>query len=191
MGRPKGGFLTGLCTDYLGYHQGSQYWRVAKPLVYHCTRTKRTYTVPVGFVTDFASFKRLTWPALLIAVVISFLSQLFFSLPFLSVLLTIIILYAIAWLIWGERAHRAAVLHDYLYRQGYNTRIINDLIFLDAMKSTGYWFYTRYPMFVAVFLLGWLAYKPVPGCMDFRFCKHKRNTEKCLTCKYHYMNHKQ
>lgn len=72
---------------------------------------------------------------------------------------------------WGDRAHREAVLHDYLYRKDC---LINDLktgnvckgctrdfaddMFLKAMKAQGQPIYIRYPMWLGVRSGGILAY---------------------------------
>jgi hypothetical protein len=59
--------------------------------------------------------------------------------------------------IWGDRAHREAVLHDYLYRYrpGFPmTRKEADQIFLEAMKSRGVKFEIYYPMYMGVRLGG-------------------------------------
>jgi len=62
---------------------------------------------------------------------------------------------------WGNRAHREAVLHDYLYRKDSKpvvTKAQADSIFLEAMKSTGKSWYLRYPMYLGVVLGGSDAY---------------------------------
>lgn len=90
-----------------------------------------------------------------------------------------------AYSLWGDRAHREATLHDFVYREdgtisiyseeakgelGYRAEgavVIlvrtlaysegNDL-FLEAMKSTGKPWYISYPMYVGVVAVGWTAY---------------------------------
>lgn len=64
--------------------------------------------------------------------------------------------------IWGDRAHREAVLHDYLYC----TDAVPDLdfatcnrVFLEAMKSRGVFWMIRYPMYWGVCLFGKPCYK--------------------------------
>ena len=62
---------------------------------------------------------------------------------------------------WGDRAHREAVLHDYLYRIDsipVVTKSNADSIFLEAMKSTGKPFYIRWPMYLGVKFGGWTAF---------------------------------
>jgi hypothetical protein len=66
-----------------------------------------------------------------------------------------------AYSLWGDRAHREAVLHDYLYRFDSVPVVTysqaND-VFLEAMKSTGKPWYISYPMYAGVVALGWTAY---------------------------------
>jgi hypothetical protein len=73
--------------------------------------------------------------------------------------------------LWGDRAHREAVLHDYLYRKDclindlktgdvYKgcTREFSDDMFLKAMKSRSQPVYIRYPMWMGVRAGGFMAY---------------------------------
>ena len=59
----------------------------------------------------------------------------------------------IIYAMWGARAHREAVLHDYLFRSNSIPRttfaVANDVL-LEAMKSTGKPWYIRYPMYWGV-----------------------------------------
>ena len=61
---------------------------------------------------------------------------------------------------WGDRAHREAVIHDYLYRTDSIpavSREIANQVFLEAMKSRGVPVWIRYPMYHGVCLGGgWL-----------------------------------
>jgi hypothetical protein len=62
---------------------------------------------------------------------------------------------------WGNRAHREAVLHDYLYRRDsipVVTRSEADALFLEAMSSTGKSWYIRYAMYWGVRLGGGSSY---------------------------------
>lgn len=62
---------------------------------------------------------------------------------------------------WGDRAHREATLHDYLYRIDsipVVSRAEADRIFLEAMLSTGKPTRIAYPMYWGVRLAGWTAY---------------------------------
>lgn len=67
------------------------------------TNAGERYTVPAGFVTDFASVPRAP----------------------------------IAYMVTGNRAHRAATLHDYLCRHEVIPRLAADDVFYEAMLSTG------------------------------------------------------
>lgn len=86
------------------------------------------------------------------------------------------------WWLWGSKAHRAAVIHDYLYREGTYGRKGADIIFFEAMKATDYRLWSRCPMYWAVRLFGGFAYKTTPGCMDYRFCSTDRNPDMCVEC---------
>jgi hypothetical protein len=62
---------------------------------------------------------------------------------------------------WGDRAHREAVLHDYLYRIDSIPVVsysVANSVFLEAMESTGKPWRIRYPMYWGVVLGGWTAY---------------------------------
>jgi hypothetical protein len=63
--------------------------------------------------------------------------------------------------LFGDRAHREAVLHDYLYRTDSTpvaTRSQADDVFLEAMKERGKGFFVRYAMYWGVRAGGWTAY---------------------------------
>jgi hypothetical protein len=63
--------------------------------------------------------------------------------------------------IWGNRAHREAVLHDYLFRKN-SIPIVSfttaNRVFLEAMLSTGKPWRIAYPMFWGVMMLSYLSY---------------------------------
>lgn len=104
-----------------------RYWRLTSELIYH-SELVGLVTVPVGFVTDFASVPRLP----------------------------------IAFLLVGDTAHTAAVIHDYLYRVNKMTRKRADEVFLEAMnaESTAKW--RRRIMYLTVRLGGrrtWKRYR--------------------------------
>ncbi len=61
-----------------------------------------------------------------------------------------------AWL--KGRATKSAVIHDWLYYNKHN-RAEADKIFLAAMKDEGVRAWRRVPIYLAVRLFGWLAYK--------------------------------
>ena len=62
---------------------------------------------------------------------------------------------------WGSRAHREGVLHDYLFRSdsvpivGWN---LANRVFLEAMKVRGKPWYVRYPMYWGVCIGSYLCY---------------------------------
>jgi hypothetical protein len=67
----------------------------------------------------------------------------------------------VAYTLFGDKAHREAVIHDYLYRidsvpqASYSQA--ND-VFLEAMKERGKSFFVRYSMYWGVVLGGWTSY---------------------------------
>ena len=67
----------------------------------------------------------------------------------------------IAYRMWGDRAHREAVLHDYLYRSdskpGLPFMACNG-VFLEAMQSRDVPMWIRYPMYSGVCVGGWASY---------------------------------
>lgn len=68
----------------------------------------------------------------------------------------------IAYLLWGDRAHREAVLHDYLYRINAVpdlSRANCDWIFREAMISRGNSWWVAEGMYLGVRTMGWLFYK--------------------------------
>ena len=58
-----------------------------------------------------------------------------------------------AFWLFGDSAHRAGVLHDWLYSQGEPRRWC-DAVFLAAMQAEGLLAWRRYPMWLAVRLFG-------------------------------------
>jgi len=101
---------------------GRGQWRLLVPLRFKC---ETLYTVPNGFITDFATVPRV---------------------PLLFEVL-------------GERAHKAAVLHDWAYECGLMSRYGADLLFLKAMKVTNVPLWVRLMMFCAVRLFGKSSYR--------------------------------
>ncbi|MDO9110278.1 MAG: DUF1353 domain-containing protein [Desulfatirhabdiaceae bacterium] len=76
----------------------------------------------------------------------------------------------IVYMMWGDRAHREAVLHDYLYRIESVPDLPRgqcDALFRQAMISRGnpWWIYQ--PMYWGVRLGGWLSYKKLPVRQNF------------------------
>ncbi len=67
----------------------------------------------------------------------------------------------IAYILFGDRAHHEAVIHDYLYRidskpEASYSQANN--VFLEAMKERGKGFFVRYAMYWGVCIGGWAAY---------------------------------
>ena len=63
--------------------------------------------------------------------------------------------------LFGDRAHRESVVHDYIYREDASpvaTRKQADDVFLEAMKCRGKGFFVRYAMYWGVRSGGWTAY---------------------------------
>jgi len=64
-------------------------------------------------------------------------------------------------MLFGDRAHRESVIHDYLYRtdsvpQATYSQANN--VFLEAMRVRGKGYFVRYAMYWGVVLGGWTAY---------------------------------
>lgn len=64
----------------------------------------------------------------------------------------------LSYLFFGDTAHAAAVVHDYLYGSRTVSKTLADRIFLEAMGVSGIPAWRRYPMFLAVSLFGGFAY---------------------------------
>ena len=67
----------------------------------------------------------------------------------------------LAYAMYGDRAHREGVLHDYLYRQDSIPRASfkdANSVFLEAMEVREKPFYVRYPMYLAVCAGGYPSY---------------------------------
>ena len=67
----------------------------------------------------------------------------------------------IAYMLFGDRAHREAVLHDYLYRLDAipsATYSQANKVFLEAMEVRGKSFFVRWAMYLGVVAGGWTAY---------------------------------
>lgn len=67
----------------------------------------------------------------------------------------------IVYMLWGDRAHREAVIHDYLYRidsQPVVSESTANDVFYEAMTVRGKPWYVRFPMKWGVSLGGFTAY---------------------------------
>ena len=60
----------------------------------------------------------------------------------------------LAYLLTGDTAHAAAVVHDYLYETGTGTKAVADRVFLEAMEEIGEERWRRTLMYWAVRLFG-------------------------------------
>ena len=60
---------------------------------------------------------------------------------------------------YGDRARKPAVVHDAIYQQGSHPRDVADEVFAEAMQALGIAAWTRGPMWAAVRLFGWSAYR--------------------------------
>lgn len=63
----------------------------------------------------------------------------------------------------GNTAVRAAVVHDYLYTSGRESRAIADAVFREAMEATGVAWWRRWVMWVGVRLGGRSHYTATPA----------------------------
>ncbi len=61
------------------------------------------------------------------------------------------------YMFFGSEAHKAAVVHDYLYRYAVVERSVADKVFREAMSVSGVG-WKRIPMFYGVRLFGGLCY---------------------------------
>lgn len=64
----------------------------------------------------------------------------------------------LAYLLAGEQAHEAAVVHDYLYGSKTVSKKLADDVFLEAMKESGVSWWRRKLMWAAVAAFGGAAY---------------------------------
>jgi hypothetical protein len=81
------------------------------------------------------------------------------------------------WL-WGNRADRAAVVHDYLYRfpeitfsrtrSRFEARVLSDQVFQEANHTLGKSRHVCLPMYVGVRVGGWRAFGRNAGQLDPR-----------------------
>jgi hypothetical protein len=63
--------------------------------------------------------------------------------------------------IWGDRAHREAVIHDYLYRINSDPVVsfsMANSVFIEAMEARDKSFWVKYPMFWGVWIGGYFSY---------------------------------
>lgn len=68
----------------------------------------------------------------------------------------------VVYMVFGNRAHREAVVHDYLYQTHLVKKTTADRIFLEAMKARGKSLWVRWGMYAGVTVGGWGPYKSGP-----------------------------
>ncbi len=135
-------------------------WQLHRSFVYHIGSkyNKSVIKVPAGFVTDFASTDILQWVAVFLTVIYVGLS-LFTAIPArVGIIFLAIILAGLLITPYGKPA-KAAVLHDYLYKNHLVSRRMADLIFYEAMLVGGTLKWKAKVMYYAVRSWGWLAWK--------------------------------
>lgn len=78
-----------------------------------------------------------------------------------------------AWLLYGGKGKKAAVIHDWLYSSQRFTREIADAIFKEALEASGYAKWEVAGMYAGVRLGGWVAWRkdnaPQPAHIDVLF----------------------
>lgn len=68
----------------------------------------------------------------------------------------------IAYMFYGDRAHREAVVHDFLYQNHVCSKHTADRVFMEAMKARKKSFLIRWPMYLGVVLGGQSSYNSGP-----------------------------
>ena len=122
-------------------------WRIVRQFKY------KKFTVPVGFVTDFASVPRLTSPIFTLMAILFIL----IGWTVLGVGLLIIIS-ALSWFRPYGKHNKAAVLHDYLYQMKLVSRKQADDIFKETMRELKVAPWRRFFMYWAVRFFAWIGY---------------------------------
>ena len=134
----KSGFTTTLKAEL---REGSdKIWIILSPLKYYSELLSLLLVVPPWFESESPELKK----------------DAFFETDYASVPRV-----PLAYSMWGDRAHREATLHDYLYRTDSIPaveRAVADSIFKEAMIATGKPWYIYQPMYFGVRLGGWTAY---------------------------------
>ena len=82
------------------------------------------------------------------------------------------------WL-FGHVGKRAAVIHDFLYRNALVPRDVADDIFKEALLVTNKGRFKAFWMHAGVRVGGWNSYESRPGCLDIR----RKCDGKCKDCK--------
>jgi hypothetical protein len=134
----KSGFTTSLKAEL---KDGSdKVWIILAPLKYYSELLSLMIIVPPWFESESPELKE----------------DAFFETDYASVPRV-----PIAYNMWGDRAHREATLHDYLYRVDSAPvveRAVADKVFREAMVATGKPYYIYAPMYWGVRLGGGSSY---------------------------------
>ena len=69
----------------------------------------------------------------------------------------------IVYMAFGDRAHREAVVHDYLYQKHITTKSVADKVFMEAMAARGKKGWIRWGMYLGVMFGGRSSYKSGPS----------------------------
>lgn len=69
----------------------------------------------------------------------------------------------VVYTLFGDRAHREAVIHDYLYQTHLVPKAIADKVFKEAMAARGKGWFVRWGMYLGVVLGGASSYKSGPS----------------------------
>ncbi len=68
----------------------------------------------------------------------------------------------VIYMMFGDRAHREAVIHDYLYQTNMTTKSVADKVFKEAMGARKKGFLIRWGMYLGVVVGGRSSYKSGP-----------------------------
>jgi hypothetical protein len=130
-------------------------WKLLAPFDYHIgyLESVQVITVPVDFITDFASI-----PTELISILglFAIIIGQYYSILWLFTLGLVAEVAAGSMPRW-KRYGKAAVIHDYLYYTQNLSRHMSDVIFLEAMKVLKINGLERTMMYFAVRSFGWLG----------------------------------
>lgn len=69
----------------------------------------------------------------------------------------------LAYMLFGDRASEASVVHDFLYTSHLVPRSVADAVLREASAVTGVSWFARQSMWLGVRLFGWLHWKPKPA----------------------------
>lgn len=69
----------------------------------------------------------------------------------------------VVYMLFGDRAHREAVVHDWLYQSHRVSKGMADKVFKEAMAARGKGWFTRWGMYLGVVIGGRSSYKSGPA----------------------------